>query len=306
METINSYPSVYAVGHKVIKDLFVGEVAVEEKIDGSQFSMGVVNGELCCRSKGKHMIALAIEAVLKKMFAKAIETATELKEELHPEWIYRCEFLQKPKHNVLLYDRVPKKNLVLYDVMVGIEDYASYVTKEAEAKRLGLDCVPLLYFGKISELSVLNELLETVSVLGGTLVEGVVVKNYDLFTQQKKYAIGKYVSEKFKEVADGDWKRRNPSQNDLLQQLIVRYRTEARWSKAVQHLEERGELLGEPKDIGSLMKEVAIDTKKECEEEIKDILFKHYWKKIQRGITGGLAEWYKEELAKQAFEEAKI
>ena len=301
METINSYPAVYAIGHKVIKDLFVGEVIVEEKIDGSQFSMGVINGELCCRSKGKQIILDAPE----KMFAKAIETATELKEELHPEWIYRCEFLQKPKHNVLLYNRVPKKNLVLYDVMVGIEDYASYVTKEAEAKRLGLDCVPLLYFGKLSELSVLNELLETVSVLGGTLVEGVVVKNYDLFTQQKKYAIGKYVSEKFKEVADGDWKRRNPSQNDLLQQLIVRYRTEARWSKAVRHLEERGELLGEPKDIGSLMKEVAIDTRKECEDEIKDILFKHYWKKIQRGITGGLAEWYKDKLAKDAFEETE-
>ena len=299
METINSYPEVYAIGHKVIHDLFDGEVLVEEKIDGSQFSMGVVNGELCCRSKGKQIILDAPE----KMFTKAIETALELKDELHPEWVYRCEFLQKPKHNVLLYDRVPRKNLILYDIMVGVEDYGSYVLKESESLRLGIDCVPLLYFGRLSELGVLNGLLETISILGGTLIEGVVVKNYDLFTQQKKYAIGKYVSEKFKEVADGDWKRRNPSQNDLLQQLIVRYRTEARWSKAVQHLEERGELLGEPKDIGSLMKEVAIDTKKECEDEIKDILFRHYWKKIQRGITGGLADWYKEELAKQAFEE---
>jgi len=298
MNTINSYPSVYAVGHKVIQGLFDGEVVVEEKIDGSQFSMGVINGELCCRSKGKQIILDAPE----KMFAKAIETAISLKDELHPEWVYRCEFLQKPKHNVLLYDRVPKKNLILYDVMVGLEEYAGYLAKEAEAIRLGLDCVPRLYFGPITELGILNELLETVSILGGTLVEGVVVKNYGLFTQQKKYAIGKYVSEKFKEVASGDWKKRNPSQNDLLQQLIVNYRTEARWAKAVQHLAERGELLDEPKDIGSLMKEVAIDTKKECEEEIKDILFKHYWKKIQRGITGGLADWYKEELAKQVFE----
>lgn len=80
METINSYPQVYAVGHRVIKDLFVGEVAVEEKIDGSQFSMGVVNGELCCRSKGKQIILDAPE----KMFTKAIETATELKDELYP------------------------------------------------------------------------------------------------------------------------------------------------------------------------------------------------------------------------------
>ena len=298
METINSYPQVYAVGHKVIKDLFAGEVAIEEKIDGSQFSMGVINGELCCRSKGKQIILDAPE----KMFAKAVETALELKDELHPDWIYRCEFLQKPKHNVLLYDRVPKKNLILYDIMVGVEDYTGYVVKQAEATRLGLDVVPQFYYGKLTNLGELNDLLEKESVLGGTTVEGVVVKNYDLFTQQKKYAIGKYVSEKFKEVADGDWKRRNPSQNDLLQQLIVRYRTEARWAKAVQHLEERGELLGEPRDIGSLMKEVAIDTRKECEDEIKDILFKYYWNKIQRGITGGLPQWYKEQLAQQAFD----
>ena len=298
METINSYPQVFAVGHKVIQDLFDGEVLVEEKIDGSQFSMGVINGELCCRSKGKQIILDNPE----KMFTKAVNTALELQEMLQPEWVYRCEFLQKPKHNVLLYDRVPEKNLIVYDIMIALEEYLSYPEKLLEVKRLGLECVPVLYYGEITELGMLNDLLELTSCLGGVQVEGVVIKNYKLFTQQKKYAVGKYVSEKFKEVASGDWKKRNPGQNDLLQQLIVTFRTEARWAKAAQHLAERGELLGEPKDIGSLMKEVAIDTKKECEDEIKEILFKHYWKKIQRGITHGLPEWYKGELAKQAFD----
>ena len=298
METINSYPQVYAVGHKVIQDLFKGEVLVEEKIDGSQFSFGVLNGELCCRSKGKQIILDNPE----KMFTKAINTALELQDKLRPEWIYRCEFLQKPKHNVLLYDRTPEKYLIVYDIMVGLEAYLSYPEKLVEAKRLGLECVPVLYFGEITELGMLNNLLDLMSCLGGTQVEGVVVKNYELFTQQKKFAAGKYVSEKYKEVASGDWKKRNPSQNNLLQQLIVTFGTEARWTKAVQHLTERGELLGEPRDIGSLMKEVAIDTKAECEDEIKEILFKYYWKKIQRGITAGLPEWYKSELAKQAFE----
>ena len=56
MEQINSYPSVMQIGHKMIADIFSGEVIVEEKIDGSQFSFGVINGELTCRSKGKQQI----------------------------------------------------------------------------------------------------------------------------------------------------------------------------------------------------------------------------------------------------------
>ena len=298
MQNINSYPSVYAIGHKVIQDLFKGEVLVEEKIDGSQFSMGVIDGELCARSKGKQIILDNPE----KMFAKAVETVRELEPLLTPNWIYRCEYLRSPKHNTLAYDRVPDKHLIVYDVMMGIENYIGYAPKKLEAARLGLEVVPMFYVGKITDLGILNGFLEETSILGGTKVEGIVIKNYALFTPEKKVAIAKYVSEKFKEIHDKDWKQRNPGQKDLLNQLILKYRTEARWQKAVQHLAERGELLGEPKDIGSLMKEVAIDTKKECEDEIKEILFGHYWKKIQRGVAAGLPEWYKEELAKQAFE----
>jgi ATP-dependent RNA circularization protein (DNA/RNA ligase family) len=38
---ILSYPSIYALGHRAIRELFDGPVVVEEKIDGSQFSFGV-------------------------------------------------------------------------------------------------------------------------------------------------------------------------------------------------------------------------------------------------------------------------
>jgi len=299
METINSYPSVYAIGHRQISDLFKGEVTIEEKIDGSQFSFGVINGVLCCRSKGKQIILEAPE----KMFTTAIETALYLQAELHPDWVYRCEFLRAAKHNTLLYDRVPKRHLIIYDIMTGLEEYLLYHEKQEEANRLGLECVPLLFYGYLEDLGYLNRLLETESILGGTKIEGVAIKNYDLFTGEKKPAIGKHVSEEFKEVHDKDWKARNPTKSDILDQLIAKYRTEARWAKAVQHLEERGELLGEPKDIGPLVNEVVIDTKAECEDEIKAILFGHYWPKIKRGITGGLPEWYKGELAKQAFGE---
>jgi hypothetical protein len=83
MQNINSYPTVYQLGHKAIKNIFDGEVVVEEKIDGSQFSFGRIDGELICRSKGKQQLIDAPD----KMFVKAIENVKSMP--LHDGWIYR-------------------------------------------------------------------------------------------------------------------------------------------------------------------------------------------------------------------------
>ena len=44
--TIRSYSSPFNLGHKALAVLFSGSVTVQEKIDGSQFSFGIVDGEL--------------------------------------------------------------------------------------------------------------------------------------------------------------------------------------------------------------------------------------------------------------------
>lgn len=297
---IYSYPSSYAIGHKAIAEILLTPVIVEEKIDGSQFSFGVLDGELKCRSKGKQLIIDAPE----QMFVKAVDTARKLEPLLVPEWTYRCEFLAKPKHNTLAYERVPAKYLILFDINTGLEEYITPAQKHAEAHRLGLECVPLLMDeGMISSPGIFYELLDTDSILGGTKIEGVVVKNYRLFTAEKKIAIGKYVSERFKEKHDADWRVRNPTGKDVTQKLIDQYRTEARWQKAIQHLDEAGQLDHSPRDIGLLIKEIPADILKECENEIKDTLFSHYWQQIRRGITAGFPEWYKQRLMESAFEE---
>ena len=296
MQHINSYPSIYALGHKAIQGIFDTEVLIEEKVDGSQFSFGVVDGELSCRSKGKDIVLDAPE----KMFGKAIEVVKSLP--LREGWVYRGEYLQSPKHNTLSYSRTPKNFIILFDINTGLEEYMSYIEKREEAERLGLECVPIMFQGKVDNFEEFKSFLEKESVLGGSLVEGVVVKNYSLFTQEKKVAMGKYVSESFKETHQGEWKRTNPNNRDLETILIEEYRTPARWQKAVQHLKEKELISGSPKDIGVLMKEVSEDVRKECEEEIKEKLFKHFWPKISRGVTRNLPEWYKEELAKTSFE----
>jgi len=295
MENINSYPSVYQLGHKAIQNIFDGKVVIEEKIDGSQFSFGMINGELVCRSKGKQQLIDAPD----KMFAKAIENVMQMP--LHDGWIYRCEYLQSPKHNVLSYARTPKQNLILFDINTGLEEYMSYSKLTQEAERLGLEVVPLLYRGIVTNYAQFTDFLKCESVLGGCTVEGVVIKNYNVFTQEKKVAMGKYVNEAFKEKAAKEWGSNRTSGKDLIQKLIDLYKTAPRWQKAVQHLRENGELENSPRDIGKLIKEIPADIIEECEEEIKEYCFKYILSDFERGVVRGFPQWYKALLAKNAF-----
>lgn len=301
MDSWHSYPSTYALGHKALADLLTEDVLVEEKIDGSQFSFGVFQGDegpyLRCRSKGAQLNLIAPE----KMFEAAIATAQSLMPLLNVGWTYRAEYLLKPKHNALAYDRVPTQHLILFDINPAHEEYLPWEAKAAEAVRLGLEAVPRLFHGRLTDVGMLREMLERVSVLGGQKIEGVVVKNYVRFGLDKKALIGKYVSEAFKEVHAAEWKASNPNQGDILEVLIRQYKTPARWQKAIQHLREAGQIEDSPKDIGLLLREVPTDIEKESAEVIKEKLFAWAWPKIRRGVCAGLPEWYKDELLKRQF-----
>jgi hypothetical protein len=291
---LNSYPEVYAIGHRAIPDLLVGRVTVEEKIDGSQVGFGISEtGELRARSKGAEIVLDHSEG----MFSKAAETIKALAPLLKPGWIYRGEYLRSPRHNTIAYSRVPKQNIILFDVNNPSEAYWPYAEVKAEADRLGLEVVPLIYEGEIKSMDQLRAMLDRESILGGAKIEGVVVKNYSVFTREKKVALGKLVRDGFKEENAGAWKKSNPTPTDVVDALINQYKTEARWQKAVQHLRESGQLTDTPKDIGPLMQEAETDILNECGDDIKDALFKHFWPNIKRGATNGLPQWYKAKLA---------
>lgn len=298
---IHSYPTVYQIGHKAIQNLFDGEVTVEEKVDGSQFSFGIIDGELQCRSHGKQLILDAPE----KMFVKIVEHVKSIRDCLIPNWTYRGEYLEKPKHNVLTYSRIPANNFIGFDIMTQDQEcYMAYEDKKTYFDHIGFETVPMLYRGNVKSLEFFADLLDRESILGGTKIEGVVVKNYRQFSLDKKTCMGKYVSEKFKEVAKVDWKERNPTGKDMIQTLGERYKSEARWQKAVQHLTETDAIEGSPKDIGVLIREIQTDITKECEEEIKDELYRHAIGNIQRIALSGFPEWYKSKLLESAFGEA--
>jgi hypothetical protein len=298
----HSYPSIYALGHRYITDLLLDPVLVEEKIDGSQFSFGVFTGDngpfLRCRSKGCELNIIAPD----NMFKRGVEVAQALQDKLHVGWTYRAEYLMKPKHNALAYDRIPKDHIIIFDINDGHESYLSYEQKAEEAARLGLEVVPKMYEGRIEDIQHFRSLLDTVSCLGGQKIEGVVIKNYSRFGLDKKVLLGKFVSEAFKEVHAREWKAANPTQNDIVQQLVESLKTPARWNKAIQHLREAGQLEDSPRDIGLLIKEIPADIEKEETDYIKQKLFDWAWPHIRRGVVGGMPEWYKEQLLKKQFE----
>jgi len=311
---ISSYPSIFNLGHRAVAEIFNDPVLVQEKVDGSQISFGVYGGGPhegnvgnhpdCCepvlrvRSKGAELVIEAPD----KMFAKGVEAIKAVQHLLWPGWTYRGEYLAKPKHNSLAYDRVPRNHIALFDIDQGDQDYLDAPAVAQVAQALGFEAVPAFEIARFNSPAELRALLDTVSFLGGQKVEGVVVKNYARYGPDKKALMAKFVSEAFKEVHAGEWKKSNPTVNDVIDQVIAEYRTPARWAKAVQHLRELGRLEDSPRDIALLFQAVPGDVQLECEGEIKDRLMDLAWPKIRRGITAGLAEWYKERLLERQFE----
>lgn len=298
--TINSYGKIYNLGHAALRDLFTSEVSVEEKADGSQFSFGKKNGELFCRSKNQQ---LNLESP-QQLFLEGIETAKEILPLLNEGWTYRGEYLKKPRHNGLAYDRIPKKHIVIFDIDTGNQKYLNPEERQKECDRIGLECIPVMYYGMISSVDEVMKFMDSVSFLGGQKIEGLVFKNHAKFDEQfGKILMGKHVSEEFKEVQSGYWKKDNPKKGDIIDNLVNSLRTPARWNKAIQHLRDDGTLTDSPKDIGPLIREVIKDVETECAEEIKNALYVWARKEISSRITHGLPEYYKEKLMKAQFGE---
>ena len=297
MSSWHSYPKIWALGHNAVTELLQGPVVIQEKLDGSQFSFGVLDGVVKCRSKGQELDCTEP----KGMFKVAVDFVSTLP--LVSDWTYRCEFMPRPRTNALTYERAALNALALYDINHIEEGYLPQAKVREEAYRLGIDYSPVYYEGDGSLVTqdMLNDWLASKPMLGGPMIEGIVIKNYTRYGEDKKVLMAKWVSEKFKEVHKDRWGQDKVTKTTTLQNLEGMFKTEARWLKAVQHLRERGVLTESPKDIGPLIAEVRDDTFKEETERIKVVLFNAFKKDIGSRLTRGLPEWYKGQLAERQF-----
>lgn len=301
--TLPSFPKIFHIGDKVIDRLFDGPVEITEKIDGSAFTFGVINGELELRSKN----APVVDGDGNKMFNKAKEVVREIAFSLNDNFVYHGEYLQSPRHNTLAYDRIPANHIMLYAIRNTDGDYLSHDDVRVEAECRGLEAVPRLAYVHLPEspearLEALQTLMDATSVLGGPKMEGIVVKNYkqDLLIGGNHYRImcGKYVSEAFKEKHKVSWSANNPSKQELLGEAL---KSKARWVKAIMRRKEANEFLGKPQDIGPLVKSIREDIVTEEKEWIKEKLWQIHEQEIMRVALSGFPDWYKESLVLGKF-----
>ncbi len=292
---ITKYPKIFAIGKDEVKDVFRDSVVIEEKVDGSQLSFGVFNGVLVIKSRGAMLDVNAPE----KMFKNAVSSLQERKNILVPEHTYRGEYLSRPRHNAITYDKVPDGHVAIFDINDPQGNPLAVSDKHKYAEEAGFSHTPILFYGDMKSLEELIRLASGESFLGGSQMEGVVIKNYFREGWHHPWIFAKYVNDNFKEVL----KKPKSTKPGTLDQIIESYRTDARWQKAIQHLEEEGLLNGDMSDIPQLMKAVNLDVLEEDGEVIKERLFKSSWKEISRGIVKGLPQYYKKVLEARAFEE---
>ena len=107
---ISAFPKIFTLGHQCIKSIFEDDVEVTEKIDGSQFSFGILNSQLFCRSKG---VQQQIDCP-DKLFIQATEYVKSIEYKLPNNIIFYGEYLKNPHHNTLTYDRIPKNHIILF------------------------------------------------------------------------------------------------------------------------------------------------------------------------------------------------
>lgn len=295
---IPSYTKVLTIGSAFTENALVGEVVIQEKVDGSQFRFGInEDGELVCGSKSARIDFDGPP----KMFKRGTDYLLSIKEKLlkYPKNTYFYgEYLEKPKHNVLKYKDTPKNNIVLFDVLLE----GTFVQREGLdkiAEDLDIDLIPELYRG-LADINYIKSIIVDnipASYLGNEKIEGVVIKNYKetiLLGGQVFPLFTKYVREAFKERHTTEWKIKKPK--DSINFYIQSFKSDARWQKAYQYLKDQNKLENQPKDIATLIKRVNQDITEEETENIKNDLFKIAFPEIIRVATHGLPEWYKAKL----------
>jgi hypothetical protein len=290
---IKAFPKIFALGNKFIRDIFNDEVEITEKIDGSQISFFKSDDVLYMRSKNAMINMDAPDS----MFTAGVEYVYSIRDKIPNNVAFYGEYLKAPKHNCITYGRIPKNHIALFGAMDEDSTMVEYDWLCMYADLFEVEVVPCIYQGKANP-DMIKDLLERESVLGNSKIEGVVVKNYQqtllIGGQVLPLMCGKYVSDTFKEVNLKNWKDKGSS--NQWQMYMEGFNTEARLRKAIQYIEETGELERAPQDIGKLMKRIHTDIVEEQEEDIKQFLWNLHYKELLRVATKGIPERYKEML----------
>lgn len=289
-ETFGCHPKIYHYGDSHTYGIYSeGFIEIQEKIDGSQISWKIDQDyRIRIRSKGKEIN----KDDPRDGWGPAVAFLRSRIDTMIVGVQYFGEYLSKPKHNCLKYDRVPRNHIVLFGVKEKGGGWFNHEQLSNEGEIMDLEVAPLLgeFTGAISDAQV-QSFIGTPSFLGGCNKEGVVIKNLS------KGIFAKLVDPKFKEIIKSSRKvKQRHTPEDVLLELTKMLTTEARWNKAYQYLRDNGEITHTTKDIGPIVKRIHEDLLYEEQEFIKNYLFNVFGKNIFKNSVKNVHQWYKDKL----------
>lgn len=270
---------------------------LQEKVDGSQYTFGLWDGELVLLCQGK-------DKSKESMFASANDAISLIKDNLNPDYTYHGEYLSKPGHNVITYERRPKMYVILYDIK-GPEGWLHPCDVVKEAERIGLESVPLLYVHQewqdqcdpraIAEMFFDDKYP---SCLGGNQMEGMVIKIIHKPGVCNPARVHKICTEIFKEkhkIGVPDKERILPSVEKIIEDIGLQWNVRGRFRKALIHLKENGVDVSEPLEkFREIENELDKDLSKEAKDEIKLCLWGDLKKLCLSKLTEGCGAYYVE------------
>lgn len=253
----HKYHSIVRYGHKSTQEVLNkgDQIIIQEKIDGANASFAVIDGELKCWSRNKELDAgNTLEGFYG--WVKDNIDADKLLEGV----IYFGEWTARHK---VVYEG-HEKEFFLYDIFnLQLEEYVSFSMVRDEAKRLGLQLVPVFFEGEFESFDQLMSYVGRTD-LNGTLGgepsgEGIVIKNVNYRDRFGKQLFVKLVIDKFAEVQKQK-KPKNPKKTFNPEELKVRECTTVpRVKKQLFKMIEEGRLDRDYgiEDMGFLIKNVS-------------------------------------------------
>ena len=143
---VGAFPKISALGTKYVQDIFLDEVELTEKLDGSQLGFGKVNGELIIRSKG----TIINQDSPDNLFKEGVATVQSIADRIPDNMFFYGEYFKKPRHNKVCYDRIPKHHIALFGAVELPDRFIDdHVILTECADKLDVEVVPLLFRGKV-------------------------------------------------------------------------------------------------------------------------------------------------------------
>ena len=301
-----SYPKILHIGAPLVETIFFDEVEMSEKIDGSQCRIELTEDAVMVGSKNQGVADMGMFEIAHDQ-GDMIYNESEWRQ-FGSEITLFCEFLKSPKHNTIKYDRVPKNHLYLFgalidDVHMKTDDLIDI------AKHLDIDPPNIMYVGMVGSVDGLKEFMTHESYLGGSVVEGVVIKNYhrtyDPLQVHSQAYIGypmaaKYVRDDFKVANAKQWN--TLSRKKGTDALVDMFFIEDRFRKTVQHLLEDGHIEYQKKDLKYLVPEFFNDLMDEKKDEMTKIIMGEVFKALKKRASGYVVKSWIDYLTERQFD----